>query len=222
MKHLLLLCLAFTAMSEANAQLGITASTTQSHSLEWQVVTENFVVHRRADFLRYGTSVVVDFSFENKKNSVRLRPAIQFMLANSVYQRHYFQASSIGLLGNVEIALLPKLDKAGKKNPIRPFLQFSPGISLVSLRYEHPKGDNDGIVVNKSKRLSPNFGANLFFEFKLSPFLTIAPTAGLRFYPNLHWKNLTEIVTKGAMTETYDRTNWKQYSFGLRVGLNFK
>jgi hypothetical protein len=221
MKHLLMLCLFFTAVSQADAQFGITAATTHSHSVEWQVVTENFVVHRRAEFLRYGTTGVIDYTINTKRESIKLRPAIHLMLANSVYQRHYFQASSIGLLGNVELALLPKLDLKRNKRPIRPFLQLSPGISLVSLRYDYPKGDNDIIEVNKDKRISPNLGANLFFEFKLSPLLTIAPTVGLRYYPNLKWKNLTEQVTKGLMTNTYDRTNWKQYSFGLRVGLNF-
>ncbi len=223
MKHYLLLCFTCAVLTQANAQFGITAASTQSHSTEWQVVTENFVVHRRADFLRYGTTAVIDYAFKLKNGSIRLRPALQLMLANSVYRKHYFQASTVGLEGNFEFALSAAKNKAGKKMPLRPFLQLSPGISMVSLRYEHPKDDlNDVLAVNKSRSIAPNFGANLFFEVKLSPLLTVAPMAGMRFYPHLNWKDFTAIVTKGTMNHTYDQTNWMQYHFGLRVGLNFK
>ncbi|MCF8244404.1 MAG: hypothetical protein K9J37_00330 [Saprospiraceae bacterium] len=223
MKHFLLLCLICTALTQVNGQLSITASTTRNLSVEWQVVTENFITHRRTDFLRYGTSGVIDYVFSMKNETIRFRPAVQFMLANSVFKQHYFQASAVGVQGNIEVALSPKLNKEGKKKPIRPFLQLSPGISLVSFRYEHPKDDvNNIIVLNKSHSISPNIGASLFFELKLSPLLTIAPAAGLRYYYQLQWKGFTESVTKGKMSGTYDHTNWKQLNFGLRVGLNLK
>ncbi len=205
------------------AQLGITAASTQGHATEWQVVTENFIVHRRADFLRYGTTGVIDYAFPFKNGSIRFRPALQLMLANSVFRQHYFQVNTIGVEGNVEFALRNAKDKSGNKRPIRPFLQLSSALSMVRQRYEHPKDDiSEVTVVNKSRSIRPNFGTNLFLEFKLSPLLTVAPMTGLRFYPNLNWHDFTAIVTKGTMSGTYDRTNWLQYHLGLRIGLELK
>lgn len=207
----------------ANAQLGITVSTTQNQSLEWQVVTENFILHRRADFLEYGSSGVIDYAIPLKKGAMKIRPALQFMLSNSAYKKHYFQAGTIGLQGNFEVALSSKLNRQGKRKLIRTYLQFSPGISLASMRYEYPKDDlHDVILLNKSKCIVPSLGAGLFFEVKLSPLLTIAPTLGMRYLPNLRWKGFTEAVTKGSLSNTYDKTNWKQYHFGLRLDLSFK
>lgn len=221
MKQILLICLFILAVLETNAQLGIIVSTTQNQSVEWQVVTENFIVHRRADFLDYGTSGVLDFAFPLKNGVMKIRPAVHFMLSNSVFKNHYFQAGTIGLEGNFEVALTSKLNSQGKRKLVRPYLQLSPGISLASLRYEYPKDDlNNVILVNKSRSLVPSFGAGLFFEVKLTPLLTIAPTVGVRYLPNLRWKGFTEAVTKGSLSNTYDRTNWRQYQFGLRFDLD--
>ncbi len=223
MKQFLLLSFFCVFFLKANAQLGITASTTNNQSIEWQVVTENYIVHRRADFLNFGTSGVIDYAIDLKKEAIKFRPALQLMMSNSIYKKHYFQVGVIGFEGNIEVSLSSKLNKQGKKKSFRTFLQCSPGISLVSLRYEYPKDDlNNVILVNRSKRIAPNIGAGLFFELKLSPLLSIAPTVGVRYYPHLKWKGLTESVTKGSISNTYDRTNWRQYNLGLRFGLNLK
>lgn len=223
MKEILSFCFACLIWIPVHGQLGITASSTINQSIDWQVVTENYLVHRRADFLKYGTSAVVDYVLPLKIDRIRIRPAVEFMMANSVYQKHYFQVSTIGLAGNLEIALLSAKDKSGNKRPIRPFLQLSPGIAQAFFRYERPKDDiNNLVVTSKSRRLTPCLGANIFFEIKLSPLLTLAPMTGLRFHPNLYWKDLTEHVTKATISKTYDKVNWLQYHFGLRVGLNLK
>lgn len=223
MKEILSFCLCCLIWVPAHCQLGITASSTLNQSIEWQVVTENYLVHRRADFLKYGTSAVMDYAFQLKDGNIRIRPAVEFMMANNVYKEHYFQVSTFGVAGNLELALLSPKDKAGRKRPIRPFLQLSPGFALASFRYERPKDDvNDLVVVSKSHVVSPNLGSYLFFEFKLTPLLTLAPMAGIRYYPNLYWKNFTTNVTKGAAARNYDRSDWLQYQFGLRVGLSLK
>jgi hypothetical protein len=223
MKEILSFCLTCLIWVPAHCQLAITASSTLNRSIEWQVVTENYLVHRRADFLKYGTSANVDYTFPLKNGSIRIRPAVEFMMANSVYKEHYFQVSTFGMTGNMEFALLSTKDKSGRKRPIRPFLQLSPGIALANFRYERPKDDVNGLIVtSKSHRVSSNFGSFLFFEFKLTPLLTLAPMAGIRYYPNLYWKNFTTNVTKGTVTKAYDRADWLQYHFGLRMGLSLK
>ncbi len=223
MKHSLLLCFVILIGASAAAQLSITAASTSNQSTEWQVVTENFVAHKKMDFLKYGTSGVIDYALTMKNGNLRIRPAVEFFMANSIYQKHFFRVNSVGLQGNFEFALLSAKDKSGRKRAIRPFMQFSPGVSYLSFKYEHPKDDITGdFIVEKSHRIAPNFGTNLFFEVKLTPLLTIAPMAGLRIYPNLTWKDFTMVVSQGTLTTNYDRTNWKQYQLGLRFGLSFK
>ncbi|MBI5915594.1 MAG: hypothetical protein HY842_09475 [Bacteroidetes bacterium] len=225
MKRQLLTCAFFSLCWQAKAQLGVTAATTQSSSPEWQVVTENFITHRRSDFLRYGTTVITDYAFPLKNEAIRLRPALHYMRSTAWYYPHYFQASVIGLQANIEFALWGEVDKQGRPTLFRPFVQLSPGLSLASLRYDSPKGDGGPFqgeyVVHSRHRLAPNAGANLLLEFKLSELLTVAPLAGVRFYPNLLWKDFTETVSDGQMTGTFDRTNWRQFVFGLRMGLTF-
>jgi len=223
MKQLLLLCFIFSFGFNASAQLGITTASTRNQSTEWQVVTENFVVHKKSDFLKYGTVGIIDYAFLLRNGDIRIRPAFEFFLANSLYQEHFFRVNSLGMQGNFEFALLSAKDKSDKKRAIRPFLQFSPGISYLNFKYEYPKDDiTDDFMEQKSHRLAPNLGANLFFEVKLTPLLTVAPMAGFRIYPKLNWKDFTETVSKGMLTTNYDKTNWKQYQLGVRFGLSFK
>ena len=223
MKNQLLILALCALFTPARAQLGITAASTQSNSPDWQVVPENFIVHRRADFLRYGTTAVLEYVFTLKNEAVRLRPALHFMHTSSVYYPYFFQAGIIGLQGNMEFALWPAVYKNGKETPFRPFVQLSPGVALASLRYDRPVSDQNGVFeMHKSQSIAPNIGTNLFLEFKLSELLSVAPMAGVRFYPKLRWKDFTEIVSDGILVGTYDRTNWRQYSFGIRVGLTFR
>lgn len=223
MKYQLLACLFCAICVPAKAQLGITASSEHSQATKWQVVPENYIVKRRADFLRFGTSGVVDYTFSFRNNAVRFRPALHLQYVKSVYYPHYFQLGIVGLEGNIEFALWGEVDKNGRDWPFRPFLQLSPGLALVNLRYDRPKDDQNGVFeAFKSHSIAPNFGTNIFLEFKLTELLTVAPTAGMRIFPNLRWKNFTEIVTKGAMTGTYDATNLRQFNIGLRVGLTLR
>jgi hypothetical protein len=222
MKTQLLLFSLFALASPAQAQLGISVASAQGQAIEWQVVTENFIVHRRADFLRFGTSSVIDYAIPLKKNSVFFRPGIFLMFANSTYYPHRFQVGGYGLQGNIEFAFWGETDKDGDAVPFRPFLQLSPALTVVNMRYDRYFSEQlTAFEKQVVKTISPNIGANLFVEFKLSQLVTIAPMVGIRFFPNLNWKGFTDGVTGGQIVGTYDRTNLRHYNFGIRIGLSY-
>lgn len=223
MKNQLLIYILLTLAAPLQAQLGITVSSTQGRTIRWQPIPENFIVHRRADFLRSGTAGVIDYAFSLKKDAIRLRPALHLFYANSIYYPHYFKIGVIGLQGNIEFALWGKVDKQGKRTPFRPFIQFSPGIAIASMGYDRPiDSENKEFESFDSRSFAPNLGVNLFLEFKLSPLLTVSPAVGLRYFHQLHWENFTELVSKGTLVGTNDRTNMRELDIGLRIGLSFE
>ncbi len=223
MKNQLLIPFLLAGAVTMKAQLGITVSITQGKAKTWQVIPENYLTHRRTEFLHDGTSGVIDYAFPLKKDGIRIRPALDLAFVNSIYYPHYFRMGMMGLQGNVEFALWGKLDKKGNKVPFRPFLQLSPGIALAHMRYDRPLDSENTEFENfKSHCVAPNIGSNLFLEFKLSPLLTVAPSVGFRYYHNLYWKGFTQIVSKGDLVGTHDRSNFWSYQFGIRAGLAFK
>jgi hypothetical protein len=223
MKNQLLIYILLAMAVPLKAQLGITVSSTQGRTTRWQAIPENFIVHRRAEFLRSGTSGVIDYVFPLKNDAIRLRPALQLFYANSIYYPHYFNIGMIGFQGNIEFALWGKLDKQGKRTPFRPFLQVSPGVAMASLGYDRPiDSENKQFESFKSRSFAPSLGASLFLEFKLSPLITIAPMVGMRYYHQLYWKDFTKLVSKGSLASTHDRSNMRELDLGVRVGLSFE
>lgn len=224
MKKRLLPCIFLLICLEAHAQLGFTVATTFNSSPEWQVVVENYVTHRHSRFLRYGTTAVVDYTFQTKNEAVRFQPAFQFMRTTAWYYPHYFELSTAGLQGNLSIALLPGRKPTGKF-PFRPFLQLSPGLDWMHKRYDHPLANEGEPFTGNYERLHDrslafNVGANILFEFKLTRLLSLSPEAGIRFYPHLRWKNFTGSVSEGKMVTNFDTTLWRQFLVGIRMGLN--
>ncbi len=223
MKNQLLIYILIALAVPLKAQLGITVSSTLGQTTRWQTIPENFIVHRRADFLRFGTSGVIDYVFSLKKDAIRLRPALQLFYANSIYYPHYFNIGMIGFQGNIEFALWGKLDKQGKRTLFRPFIQLSPGVAMASMGYDRPIDSENKIFESFNSRcIAPSLGASAFLEFKLSPLLTIAPVVGIRYYNRLYWKDFTALVSKGSLVGTHDRSNMRELDLGVRVGLSFK
>lgn len=223
MKNQLLIPFLLVSAVTLKAQLGITVSITQGRAKTWQVIPENYITHRRTEFLHDGTSGVIDYAISWKKDAIRLRPALDLLYVNSVYYPHYFRLGMLGVQGNVEFALWGKFDRHGNRTPFRPYLQISPGIAIARMRYDRPtNAEYTEFEYFRSHCLAPSIGSSLFLEFKLTPLLTVAPSVGFRYYHNLLWKNFTETVTNGAMIGTHDRSSTWQYNFGVRAGLALK
>ena len=124
----------------------------------------------------------------------------------------------------MNFALLPATNSDGNPATFRPYLQLYPGLGWVRKKYDAPAGDGGPSVEETVKHTDRSFafnaGAGLLLEFRLSDLMTISPMCGVRLYPNLHWKNFTELVSDGNMVGSFDRTHWRQLLFGLRVGLD--
>lgn len=151
-----------------------------------------------------------------------MRPAIHGMSTEISLQHHQFEVNSIGVQGNVNFApFQSRKPEAGSSIFI---LQFSPGLDYLRMQYHRPLldgGEFTGAYQSyKSYRLSPNIGLNLLWEFELTELLSIAPQIGVRYYPALRWNNFTELVSEGEMTNSFDETDWRHLTFGLRIGLN--
>lgn len=221
----LLPCFFLFVCLQVQAQLGFTVTTTFNSSREWQVVVENYVAHRHFPFLHYGTAAAVDYSFGWNQESIRIKPALQFMRTTVWFYPHYFEVSAAGVQCNFDFALIPASKNDGGKQAFRPYFQFSPGLDRVNMRYDLPVGDagepfKGEYDVIKKHNFAFNAGAALLLEFQLSQLLSFSPEVGVRFYPKLKWDGFTDAVSGGKMSGTFDRTNWRQYHVGIRMGLN--
>jgi hypothetical protein len=222
MKKCLLFFCFFSACS-LKAQFGLTLGTTLNSSPDWQVAFENFVAHRHMNFLRNGTMAVLDITLPSSSPRWRFRPAVQGMRATAYFYPHYFEAYSIGFQYNVSYS---PLDIGSKKLPVPLFVTLSPGLSMVAMQYEQPIMEGNqftgDFIFHTDSQVAFHIGVGAFAEFALSPKLSISPVLGFRFFPNIDWTDFTFILTEGDMTNTYDRTTWRQFFFALRFGLDLR
>lgn len=222
MKKWILPCVCLLFYHTASAQLGFTVAPTSGYSPDWQIVVENFVTHRRTNFLSYGVTGLIDYHIPSSRPAWSFRPAVHVMRTGVNYEFDRFDVRSIGLLGNVNFApFLIGKDERGKHVF---YFQFSPGLAYVRENYDRlveevgqPQGEWQRFI---SHRLGPNLGANVLLEIQLTQLLSIAPQAGIRYYPGLRWPGFTSMVSKEQISGTFDRTNWQHITFGLRIGLN--
>lgn len=233
-KRYLLPYLFCLAHFQAQSQLGVTASTTVNSLPDWQVVVENYVVHRHIDFLQHGTTGAVDYLLPDQSEAWRFSPALLASRATVTYSPneipHHFEAFALGIQFDVGFNPFAHV-KPFNKDREPPyftgiFITASPGLCLVRTVYDAPilNGDTfeDEFRRYADHRFTFNIGGGLLCEFQLSEFLSLAPVLGVRFFPALNWRNFTNIVSEGSMTGTFDQTTWRQYSIGLRMGLQLK
>jgi hypothetical protein len=65
-------------------------------------------------------------------------------------------------------------------------------------------------------------GVRLGFDMSFGRNLTLTPLIGFRYFPQVDWKDLTEISSQDAESGTYDFSSITQFSFGLRIGFDVK
>lgn len=223
-KHWILSFFLFGCL-RVSAQLGISFAPTLNSSPDWQVVFENFVTHRHFPFLRNGMAASLDYAVEFNQESIRIRPTIQYMRATVWHYPHYFEVTTGGLRCKFDMALMGAEEAGGKLRRFRPYLELSPGLDRVNLRYDLPIGDQGAhftgkYQVIKKHGLAFSAEAAILLEFQLSRLLSFSPELGLRFYPKLNWEGFSRTVSGGQIEETFDRTNWRQMYVGVRLELN--
>lgn len=205
----------------AGAQLGITLASSNSYAPKWQFLVERNVTERNVRFLEYGVTGVVDYHLPLGKKAWSLRPAVHGFRSTFGYGAFQFDVYSIGIQSNINFA--PLSVGGGEPKKFNFFVQFSPGLELVRQRLERRVYEQEVVIRRekfKGKTLAPNFGLNLVLEVKLTDFLTFSPQAGIRYFPNIIWHDLTKNVTEGQLESGFDRTDWRHLTIGGRFGLN--
>jgi|GEM_PF-3339522 len=220
-----------------NAQMGITLGTTTSQARTWQIATDNYITHGRQDFLKFGTTAGLDFSFPLYNHFLEFQPAfILSRITSSLTQyqngiSHYFELYTLGFQLNTNIFFLNiinPVDIAKSKFSLKKdlFFQLSPGFDRIHMSYDYPESIQDGgtVVFNSmtSRQYEFNIGFRLGLHYQLTELLSIAPLFGFRYYPSVHWENLTQIASEGKSEQSFDHSSIKQLSFGLRIGLHVR
>lgn len=206
------------------AQLGFTAAPTQSMGSEWQVLVENYITKKHTEFLKYGFTGTIDYTFQLKAPEWQFSPAAHATQATFIADIHDFRIYSLGLQGNFNFIPF-KAAQLREWPQVLLYFQFSPGIDFVKMQYNEINKEN-GVFVREEKsadrKLAVNGGVNFFLDLKLTDLLTVSPMVGIRYFPNLVWSGFTTAVSQGDFTNEYDRVNWRQVMYGLRIGLNLE
>lgn len=218
-KHLSILLLLPTLV--ARAQWGIQVGTSVNSTPSWQAVTEYFVAHKHFDLMKHGTYIVVDYSKEQVGRRFRFQPAIRVSKATSWRSSHYFEASALGIQGNISMSLWPSVQDNGKPAPFTPILQLSSGLDLLGLQMERPTEGNNERETFRKKDIALHIGASLLIEFQLTKTLSLSPLAGLVYFPKVEWRGFSERLSKGTWGNRFDETSLQQIVFGCRMGLTF-
>ena len=226
MKKCLFPCLLILFSLRSNAQLGISVAPINTSAPDWQVVVENFVTERHTDFLQYGVSATVDYTIQLPDKNWRIQPAIYAARTDVNYVPHHFDIYTIGIQGNISYAPFIKDATTIDNKKAILYFQLSPGISYIKEKYESPIIE-DGKFSGTFERfdgndLAFNIGLNILLEWQLSRLLSVAPVAGIRYFPNIKWDGIASYFAADQLDDSYDRTYWRHFSFGLRMGLNLK
>ena len=223
-KCLTLITTCLFLLSGLDAQIGFTTAPTQGFAGEWQVLTENYITHKQADFLKYGITATLDYTFDLKAPEWQFSPAIHASQTQFDYLEHEFRVYTVGVQGNFNF--IPFKEGQQKEMPkTLLYIQFSPGIDIVRMRYFqlNLEGGNQKLVeILADKRLAVSGGINLLFDIKLTDLLTITPVTGIRYFPNLEWKGFSKTISENDFSNEYDKVNWRHIIFGLRIGLDLK
>ena len=224
MKKWFLLVPVLFCLPKAEAQLGLTVAPTSSLSPKWQILVENFVTEKRTNFLEYGATGLVDFRLPLWAKGWSFQPTAHGMSTAFDFDENHFDVYLVGFQPNVNLELFQKTEKRIKT--VRPFLQFSPGIDFIHKRFSRPVDEQGQFLGGHEKFTDKNwalsFGLNFLVEFRLTSLLSMSPQMGFRYFPEVTWNGFTGQVSDGQLSEGFDRTDWRQLSFGLRIGLDLK
>lgn len=215
---IVLLCL----ISDATGQIGFTVAPTNSQSDQWQVLVENFITGRKTDFLKYGTTATMDYTFELKAPEWQIAPAFHFMRTHFIHQGHDFEIYTLGLQANFNFT--PFKEQQEKEfNNLRFYLQLFPALNYVNLQYtqRNEEGNQPHILaVLHDKKWNFNGGINALLDIRLTNLLTISPLVGIRYFPNLKWDGFTQTISQNSFTNEYNSVNWRHLIIGIRTGLD--
>ena len=203
--------------------MGLTIAPVKSLSEDWQILVENYITGKRTEFLRHGNSVTVDYVFKTNFPAWQVGPAIHAIRTNVILGEHDFEVFGIGLQGNINY--IPFYKEYNEMPKAVLLLQFSPGIDLLRFRYTETTFE-DGIPNGQFKKVDKkwafNTGLNALLQINLTTLLSVSPTVGIRYFPNLEWQGITEVVSDGDFQDEFDRVNWQQFTYGLRIGINLR
>ena len=219
-KCLILIALYVSLSTGLNAQLGLKIAPTHSLASEWQVLVENYITKRHTDFLKYGITATLDYTFQLKASEWQFSPAVHAMHSQFDYREHEFNVTTVGIQGNFNFIPF----KEGQRREIPKaifYLQISPGIDFVNMKYFQFDLESGSIINRLSdKKIAVNGGVNLLIDIKLTDLLTITPLAGIRYFPNLEWEGFSTTISNGDFQNEYDHVDWQLFSYGIRIGLN--
>ncbi len=215
-RHLIYLSCLFSW--ELNAQLGVTATRTLTWANEWQSAAEYFIFRKHTDFLKYGVSASVEYQLPLKNKRWFLAPALNVTQVSYGFEPARFEVSTTGAQANLTYYLSPS--KTEDESPKGLALQVSPGLDWVRKMYFPPFEDGKRVRITDAG-LAFHAGIGAFFQCPVSERLSIAPFAQIRLYPGMVWEDLTELVSAGAQSGTFDRTNWVHVNLGVKAGLKW-
>ena len=162
----LLLFFLFLSFS-ISAQIGFTVAPTQGLASEWQILTENYITGKRTDFLKYGTTAVVDYTFQLKAPEWQVAPALHVMRSHFIFRDYDFEVYSLGLQSNFNFTPFKEAQEKEFSN-MRMYFQLSPGLDFVRMQYK--EWDREGevpYVVSKlaDQKMDLNGGLNFWWTY---------------------------------------------------------
>ncbi|MEO1261529.1 MAG: hypothetical protein AAFZ15_22180 [Bacteroidota bacterium] len=221
-KYPLLFAVIFFFPCLSNAQLGFTIAPTQGFSEEWQVLVENYVTRRKTEFLQYGITSTIDYTFQLKAPEWQLAPAVHAAHFEYLMPYHHFIVYTVGLQGNFNLTPFKALQLREMKRS-RLYIQLSPGLDFVQMKYIRLEEEFGSPSLElKDRKLVLNGGINFLLDLKLTHLLTVSPMAGVRYFPNLSWAGFSEVISEKEFSNEYDAVNWRHFTVGMRIGLNLE
>ena len=224
--------------SVSYCQFGINIGYTSLSAPTWQIVADNFITSNHINIVNAGTTGGLDYTFPNQKGAFVFQPNIQFTKNQSTHinaanlDRYDFNLNNFSLQLNVNYYMVEFTSKTNHDNERMVArrqkkgvcLQFSPAIDHFRTVMIYPDRTDNGQFISNVKNSSVDFayslGAKIGVDFDWSPIFTLSPFVAYRLYSKVEWKDLTEIISRGTANASFDASELRQLTIGLRISFD--
>ena len=177
------------------------------------------------DLLESGYAFGIDYWFRFQDFRVEFLPELNYSQYTNSIERLDIdtEVKMYSLLLNTNIyfldmsgdCLCPTFYQEGPTLKKGLHLQISPGLHYFDGSISNPNTEASSTTITYS------IGAGLGFDLGFSKYLTVTPSAGIRYFPGIQWDALQEIFPTDGPNFIEEKSSLLQYFAGIRIGFRF-
>ncbi len=203
------------------AQLGVQVLTTSNSAPSWQVIYENALTGKHAQFLHFGSAMECYWHQRLADSRWFLRPAWRLDRNTQEYRFHHFEATALDLQTGIGAVLAGHGSKTGNHL----FVELFALGGYFNFRYRQPYFEEQsqpaGYHVHRASSFHVGAGGRLGAHLNISSQLSFGPIVGIRVLPQARWPQLREVLDAAELPAQLEQSTFTQLFMGVAIQWSF-